>query len=462
VYDGDDVVAILPLVQCAHELRFVGYSSSDYNAFLCLPEIAVQALALSLDTLFDAQPRPWKNVALENVRKDSSLFHALTQLPDRWRRLIAVSVPTPCPTLILGEAREQLLTEILSKEKVRKTCKAIMRLGEVRFRHLETASEIRAHLPRFAEQHVARCVLDGRQSQFLKSDYRSFFSYLTEELALADQLRFSILEVGGHPVAYHIGHQVEGKYLFYKPTFDIELWDYSPGQVLLFKLFESFLNSTVREFDFGQGGESYKYRFANACRQNVTFTIYRPNALGTLMRLAAHTRSVTRFRVRAAVEEHPKLLNWVTRIQAGLSGRGARMTLRSTKDRPMRIHALPSAVEVQDTTRLQSVTLGDLAQRAARHAGFLSTESLHHVRERLRKGGTAYADCDWQYVVVAYRATAVELSDGPRDLGDPGLVFEVIHGSARKQKPLVHGMAQVAAQRGLTAWLISDTTPDGF
>src|ERR1019366_8140210 len=266
VYDGEDVVAILPLVECRQELRFSGYSASDYNALLCGPEFAAEALALALDTLFGGGPRHWKNVVLENVREDAGLSQAVAKLPVRWRRLIQMSRPTPCPTLILGEAKEQLLAGILSKDKVKKASKTILPRGDLGFRRLDSAAEIRAHLPRFAEQHISRCVLDGRQSQFLRGDYTSFCEYLTENLDPARQIRFSLLEIS------------------YKPVFDIDLWDYSPGQVLLFKIFESFRESDIREFDLGQGGEPYKSRYSNACRENLTFTVYPPGIAGQVMR----------------------------------------------------------------------------------------------------------------------------------------------------------------------------------
>ncbi len=243
VYDGKQVMAILPMVECRRGLRFIGYSISDYNTLLCVPEFAAQALALALDTLFAVKPRRWKKVVFDKVRDDSILVQALAQLPDGWRRSIQTSLPTSCPTLIFGDSKEQLISAILSKDRVKKTCKTILRLGELSFRHLETKAEIHEHMPRLVEQHVSRCVLAGRQSRFLQTDHKSFLSYLTEEFDPGRDLRFSVLESCGKPIAYHLGFDVDGKYLFYNPAFDVNLWDYSPGQVLLFKLFESFRSS---------------------------------------------------------------------------------------------------------------------------------------------------------------------------------------------------------------------------
>ena len=453
VYDGDEVVAILPLVECRRELHFIGYSTSDYNALLCGPEFAAEALALSLDTLFSARPRQWKKVVLENVREDATLSQAVAQLPGRWRRVIRTSRPTPCPTLILGEAREQLLAGILSKDKVRKTCKTILRLGDAGFRHLDTAAEIREHLPDFAQQHIARCVLDGRQSQFLRADYMSFCKYLTEELDPARQIRFSVLEISGKPVAYHLGFDVEGRYLFYKPAFDVDLWDYSPGQVLLFKLFESFRNSDIREFDLGQGGEPYKYRYSNACRENLTFTIYAPGIAGRVMRAYAQTVTSARGRARLAIDRHPnfqKLGKRIERVAAKWRQRGILERREESGVSP-----LPAAAGSQDELELQPVTLRALAQHAAYEPGFLTAGDLHAVRERLKKGSAVYADSAWRYLVLASRTAAVETTTGLPGLDSPRLVFTVLREAAGKRRALVQAMTKIAAQQGMAGWLVS-------
>ena len=433
VYDGDDVVAILPLVERQEKLCFIGYSTADYNTLLSAPEFAAEALALALDTLFAARPRRWRKVVFEKVREDAMLAQALTQLPDRWRRLIQVSRPTPCPLLILRDEKEQLLAGILSKDKVKKTCKTILRLGNLSFRHLETAAEIREHLPRFAELHISRCVLDGRQSQFLRSDYNLFWSYLTEELDPSRQIRFSILELAGKPVAYHLGFEVDGKYLFYKPTFDVDLWDYSPGQVLLFKLFESFRSSDVVEFDMGEGPEPYKYRYANACRENLTFTVHAPGIAGRVMRACGQAVTEAQGRARMAIDRHPKLQTPAKWIEDAVARRRRGILERAVGSRT---YALPDAVDSRAVPELRPVTLRLLAQRAAHQPGFLTAGDLHGLRERLKKDSAVYADGEWQYLVLASRTGAA-------------MVFTILHEAGNSRAALIQAMAEIAKQQGL-------------
>jgi CelD/BcsL family acetyltransferase involved in cellulose biosynthesis len=451
VYDDEEVIAILPLVECGQALRFIGYSTSDYNALLCVPEFAAEALALALDTLFAARPRQWKKIVLENVREDARLSEAVAQLPDRWRRFIQISGPTACPTLILGAGKEQLLARILSKDKVKKTSKTILRLGDTSFRHLDSAAEIRAHLPHFAEQHISRCVLDGRPSQFLRKHYSFFYEYLTEEFDPASQIRFSLLEISGKPAAYHFGFELDGKYLFYKPVFDVDLWDYSPGQVLLFKLFEYFRHSDVREFDLGQGGEPYKSRYANACRENRTFTVYPPNLSGQVMRACGHVAMAARRRARVAIDRYPTLQAIGDRFEAA----AARWRQQGLFERAeSRVYPLPDALGLEGELGLQPVNLSTLAKHAAHNPGFLTAGELHDIRHCLKKGCTAYADTECRCVVLASRGAVAETAAGPVDSGGLGLVFTVLREAPGNRPALIQAMAEIAARKGMMGWFV--------
>ena len=95
---------------------------------------------------------------------------------------------------------------------------------------------------------------------------------LVEELNPKDYLRFGILRLNNQPAAYHLGFLVNGKFTMYQQAFDVDLWDYSPGEVLLRQLFLYAGQNVSREFDFSVGEEPYKARFANHFKPN--FTLY--------------------------------------------------------------------------------------------------------------------------------------------------------------------------------------------
>src|SRR5262249_22618932 len=166
--------------------------------------------------------------------------------------------------------RPGLLRAALGKESLRRHHKKLSKLGEVRLRHLEDPEEVERHLPAFFRLHVARRALAGDRSLFCRDEPRAFYRALVRELDARDALRFAVLEVDGRPVAYHLGFECGGKFIWYKPAFDVAYWDYSPGEVLIKALLEYVADHELEEFDFTTGDEAFKGRFANRVRKQDT------------------------------------------------------------------------------------------------------------------------------------------------------------------------------------------------
>lgn len=455
LYHGAEAVAILPLIESDGTLRFIGHTTSDYNDILCEPEFAVEALVLALDEL--ARLGGWRRLMLENIREDAPLARAMATLPPRWQSLMQPLPPSSCPTLILEEGKEQLLNAILQKDKVKKTRKTILRLGEVTFSELTSAPDVLKYLPDLAAQHIARCVLDDRVSQFLREDYMAFYRYMIGELCADQLLRFCVLEVGGKPAAYHLGFEVAGRFLFYKPTFDIDLWDYSAGQVLLFRLLESFLTSPTREFDLGQGDETYKNRYANAVRQNLTSVVYAPGLSGRVQRASGHLLQRAKAWGREAVNRNARLKSLHQRVTRGTS---AEATLPG-RILGSRVYQLPAGTAGVDTG-FERKTLRQLAEHVAHSTIGFNTGDMHLIRERLRKGGALYADAQWQSIVLAVSTAAAETREGAVELGAPGFVFSVLACGEGDRSKLFAALSGIAAERGLPGWLVSDAVEAGL
>lgn len=280
VFDERGVIGILPLVFENRTLRFAGHSVSDYNGLVCDSTCAAQVLETAMGALLSMDC--WDRIVLENVPAQSSLGECLERIPSGIRRRMEVIRGVPCPALVLQEGKERILAGLLSKSK--RKVNALRRLGNLRFRHIEDRDELKAYLPTFYRQHIHRWAVDGIRSRFLENESVEFYETLLARLRIHDQIRFSVLELEDRPIACLLAFQVNGKYSFYKPTFDIDFWDYSPGLVLLFNVFRHIQTADVREFDFGLGGETYKYRFSNLIRRNLEIYVHRPSVRAMVIR----------------------------------------------------------------------------------------------------------------------------------------------------------------------------------
>lgn len=401
---GGKVVGILPLVADDGRLRFAGAPFSDYNDLICAPADAPDVAAAALSALGRVEAS-WRHCVLENLPEGSSLLSGLERLTPAMRSRLRLLPGQYCPTLLLGERREAILTEILSKKSLRRHENKMRRLGSLRFHHLEDRVEIRQHLPRFFHQHILRRALAGGRSHFLDPESRLFYEHLIEALDPRRELRFGILELDGRPLAYHLGFEVSGRFTWYKPSFDVDCWDLSPGEVLLKSLFEYVRERSVDEFDFTRGDEAFKDRFANHARQNQTLHVYSHSLGGTVLRLYDRTRE----RLKAspwlpairesALEQRGRVTKTLRlrRRRPGHGGRGHHLVTRAwralvfSRDEVIVYAAGKSREDPADSRAASGLTLragalSDLAVLARDHPAFLERQDLADGRQRLRNG----------------------------------------------------------------------------
>jgi Acetyltransferase (GNAT) domain len=310
----------------------------------------------------------------------------------------------PCPTLLLGEGRQLILTEILSKRSLRRREKKIGRLGSLGFRHLEDRDEIRRHLPRFFDQHILRRALAGGRSDLLVPENRLFFEHLIDALDPRRELRFGVLDLDGRPLAYHLGFEVGGRFTWYKPTFDVDYWDLSPGALLLKRLFEYVRDGSIEEFDFTRGDETFKDRFANHVRQNHTLHVYSRSLGGTILRLydpARERLKATSWRpgiLESALERRRirKRLR-LRRSSLGLDARAPKLVTRAwralvfSRDEVLIYAAEKNRDDRADLPATSGLTLrkgclSDLAALVRDCPALFDVEDLVDGRRRLRNG----------------------------------------------------------------------------
>lgn len=368
VRDGQGIVGLLPLVRDADGvLRFHGRPECDYADMLAAPEGASLILEQTIRAL--VSERGWRRAELDNVREDGILAAALDELPADLRGLVSVERQAPCPAVSVAAGGAGVFAALAAKDKLRQYHRKLARLGEVHFQHLELREEILAQLPGFFRQHQERSVLAGRDSQFLDARPRRFYEELVRTMDPASELRFGVLRVGERIAACHFGFEANGRFLFYKPTFDVALWDYSPGQVLLRALFEYADARKLAVFDFTIGDEEYKHRFANEVVHTLRITIART---GGGARLAGWTRS-TRSRLR----EVPALRSLVARLR----GRGA-ATVRAPA--PI-VGYRPGAPDLRPgSPAAERGGLAELAALSLEHPSAFPAAAIPALRPRLK------------------------------------------------------------------------------
>ncbi len=271
-----EVIALAPLFTEAGMVYFVGSGGSDY-----------------LDFLGDTGGPGVLPALLEHARRsvDGFIGFVFYHLPDdslNAARLEAAARTMGLPIFDEGEqlapaldlrGQPEAAREAARKKSLIRHEKFFARDGGLRVTHSRTAPEILPHLARFFAQHEARWAGTPSPSLFCDEAQRQFYRRLTELASGDGWLRFTRVEATGKAIAFHFGFCWRGSFLWYKPSFDIELARHSPGEVLLRQLVLAAMEEGAHTFDFGLGDEPFKARFATHVRRVRNWGLYEPAAL---------------------------------------------------------------------------------------------------------------------------------------------------------------------------------------
>jgi CelD/BcsL family acetyltransferase involved in cellulose biosynthesis len=430
VWEGDQIKAILPLAVESGTLGFIGSPQSDYNDLLCTADGGPEVLDAALGAL-QASPMAFCRGVLENVPADSRLMTLLPAVGPRVRRGLHATEAAMCRSIDLSIGADAV-DQLLGSKRFSKLEKRLKRLGEVSFRHLEDRSEAKAHLDGLYRQHIARRALIGGQSDCRDPRFRRFYELIIETFDPAGPLRFSVLEIAGRAVAYHFGFEFDGAFLYYKPTFDIDYWDYSLGDVLLGRLLDYFRQRGLRRFDFTIGDEAYKNRFTNREVPCYSIHLFPPRLSARVSRLGLQVKD--RFkrwpamfaRVKSAGQRVAGTVRFLQAAgrQSGLTGAMGGLACwawrRTIRDRRTAVALAAQADQLQpglDGLEIRQCGLGDLARAVAEGVELPQPNALTEARQRLHRGDRLFLV--WragQCVHIAWAAMASQL--GPPSEGN--------------------------------------------
>lgn len=152
--------------------------------------------------------------------------------------------------------------------------RALRREGEMVVEHLSGGETISQHLSEFFDQHIDRWKAASYPSLFLDPKQKKFYERLSLLAGDTGWLRFTRLVWNGRAIAFHFGFSYNRNYLWYKPSFAIDLARRSPGEVLLRQLLLAALDEDAVTFDFGLGDEAFKHRFATHVNYVHTWGLY--------------------------------------------------------------------------------------------------------------------------------------------------------------------------------------------
>jgi len=185
---------------------------------------------------------------------------------DLWQSLqnagASIQMSAPCPQIHLDK---EVVNQIARKQSVRRHHAKLKKIGQVSL-DLLNQTERNSYLEEFIEQHLSRWMLAGDSSLFHQEHNRDFYQQLVTHRHFDEIGEFHRLGISGDrsiTAGFHLGLKAKRSFIWYKPSFNVNLENAGPGEVLLFSLIEYSLNHGYSVFDFTRGDEAFKHRFAN-------------------------------------------------------------------------------------------------------------------------------------------------------------------------------------------------------
>lgn len=240
-------------------VEFAGKGPSDYADFVvannCTASEENAALLQMLAAAMRATPG-FRHFMLGRFPPTSESVARLRRLRGPLYATVAEAVPCPRMTMsAVGAA--------LRKKSLRRIARVLERHGALVCDTYSRAIDVHPLLDSFFEQHVRRWAATDTPSLFLDSDKRAFYRAVVSELDGSGELRFSVLRLDGRVIATHFGFLCGSDFVLYKPTYEPDVAELSPGLALLLRLFERARDEGAAVFDFTIGAEAYKARFAS-------------------------------------------------------------------------------------------------------------------------------------------------------------------------------------------------------
>lgn len=270
----NELIAVAPLFAEYGMIYLVGSGGSDYLDFIGNPDLVVLEEML----FFAAQHvNDFAGFQLYHIPEDSKTNACLQLIAEKQQWKIYDEGGWTCPRLEIDKYPEEARASTRKKSLLRHEA-YFQRNGDLQVEHLQKTNEIQPHLNHFFEQHIARWSQTRYPSLFLDEKQREFFTALIKAASETGWFRFTRIIWNGEAVAYHFGFHYKGSFFWYKPTFNIALAKYSPGEVLLRQLILQALEEGASVFDFGLGDEAFKDRFATGKKTVTNWGLYKPIA----------------------------------------------------------------------------------------------------------------------------------------------------------------------------------------
>jgi CelD/BcsL family acetyltransferase involved in cellulose biosynthesis len=276
VKEDKKIVAIAPLRQSriAFKGSFgyeiiepIAYGNTDYSSFI-LSDKPFKSLYLLLTYL--GSKNDWDYLYIHDIPEKSIMLDLLLKNKRLFPR-IKIENGIICPYITIPTSMEAFFKSLSAnfRKNLRKSLRKLEHdHGKVEFKEYNEIDSLDNSLDIFFNLHQKRWILKGYSGNFSEQKQRNIFRSTAKLFSKKNWLGLYFLTIDNKPLAAKYCLNYKQKLYGNLSGWDPEYYRYSIGNLLMMKILEKCVQEKIKEYDFMQGDEMYKFKWTKKYRRN--------------------------------------------------------------------------------------------------------------------------------------------------------------------------------------------------
>lgn len=262
-------------------MKFIGAGLWGYTDFLIAKEFHNEVIEVFLNFLLKER-RAWDRLEIGPISEDSLNIdgirgHLRKINKKRWL-IMEETWFEDAPYVRINEDFGIYRKERLSRKLVydiERCIRRLKKLGTLEYGKLTECSQF-PYLDSYLEKFFLLHQKEWKDSRFLRiPQYKNLYRELAARALQKGFFEFSYLCLNQNMLACHYGFVLNQILYYFTPARNIDFDKYAPGKVLLYYIMEDAFTRGIKEFDFQNGREAYKLRWASDLRKRYYFKVYK-------------------------------------------------------------------------------------------------------------------------------------------------------------------------------------------
>lgn len=302
--DGNKILAIAPLRKSRRSfnglfsynvIEPLASGNTDYTGII-LSEHETECLQMFLKHLF--KQKDWDFIYLHDIPETSTLLNLFKKNHDQFPNF-TVQEGIICPYLTLPDSTEELLSGLSAR--FRKNLRRSLRKlehdqGKVELKEYQKLGSLEETMQILFDVHQKRWETLGEPGAFKTQWFRDMFLASAKLFAEKDWLRLYFLTADDKPTATLLAFEYNQKMYANIYGFNPIYSAYGVGNLTTMKVLERCIEKKIKEFDFMQGDEPYKFRWTTKYRRNFNIQFVNNKPTSKLIRLGIQAVNRTKLR----------------------------------------------------------------------------------------------------------------------------------------------------------------------